>query len=154
MQKCVIVIVPYAFIALFQSYKFGATLSCNGLERVSLEWSEIEFQKTISIECHEIQVDKFFLPKNVENVFFFSPAAATKKFIHFFRFDRWMGSIISYSFWSLQQSSISDAFCIFWLIFSTITWSVFCHSRYIAAAAASGQKEQCFLPLIALWDFN
>ena len=37
MHKCVIVIVPYASIALFQSYKFGATLSCNGLERVSLE---------------------------------------------------------------------------------------------------------------------
>ena len=37
MHKCVIVFVPYAFLALFQSYKFGATLSRNGLERVSLE---------------------------------------------------------------------------------------------------------------------
>ena len=96
MHKCVIVIVPYAFIALFQSYKFGATLSHNGLERVSLEWSEIEFQKTISIECHEIQVDKFFCEK-MSKMFFFSPAAATKKnsSIFFVSIDGWAASSVT-----------------------------------------------------------
>ena len=95
MHKCVIVFVPYAFIALFQSYKFGATLSHNGLERVSLEWSEIEFQKTISIECHEIQVDKFFCEKMSKMFFFLQLQQQKNSSIFFVSIDGWAASSVT-----------------------------------------------------------